>query len=67
MKIETKTRLVLSHKEHQQLLECHTLLCDISNNSMTNHIVNNDILPCGFCVEDLRDGIGFIIETVDIE
>ena len=67
MRIENKPQLVLTIAEHTTLIKCHNLLCDIARDSATNHMVNNDILPCGFSVEDLRDGIGFIIDNGTIE
>lgn len=66
MKIQTKQSLTMSSAEYTKLSDCYDLLCDMSNDSMINHIVN-DALPCGFCVEDLRDGIQFIIDNVEVE
>ena len=67
MKIENKPHLVLTLAEQTILIKCHNLLCDMSRDSMTNSIINSEIMPCGFSVEDLRDGIGFIIDNVVIE
>ena len=67
MKVESKPHLILTLAEQTTLINCHNLLCDMVRDNMINHTVNNDMLPCGFSVEDLRDGIGFIIDNAVIE
>jgi hypothetical protein len=64
MKIETQQVIRITHEEYMTLLKCHELLCDMARDSTLNSMINNEILPCGFCVEDLRDGIGYIMDDM---
>lgn len=63
--VETKV-IVLSSKEYNDINNALDILCDIARDSYLNSTLNHK-LPCGFCVEDIRDGLQYITDIVEVE
>lgn len=66
MKVETKEQVKLTHKEYFSIVNALDTLCDMARDSYVNATVNSQ-LPCGFNVEDIRDGLQYIADIVEVE
>ena len=65
MKIETKQQLILSTQEYLAINNALDILHDMAKDSQIRYIVNNQ-LPCGFNIEDIRDGLQYITDIVQV-
>lgn len=66
MKVEKKEQVKLTHGEYLSIINALDTLCDMARDSYINATVNSQ-LPCGFSVEDIRDGLQYITDIVEIE
>ena len=66
MRVETKKQVILTHGEYLSINNALDILCDMARDINTSTIINSQ-LPCGFGIEDIRDGLQYLTDIVEIE
>ena len=66
MRIDNTIKVVVTKEENDILRKAVDILCDMSNDSIIHHYFNEN-LPCGYGIEDVRDGLEYVFDMVEEE
>ena len=64
--MKTKKQVILTQEEYLSINNAIDVLCDMVRNINISTIINSQ-LPCGFGVEDIRDGLQYLTDIVEVE
>lgn len=66
MRAETKKQVILTHGEYLSINNALDVLYDMARDINISTIINSQ-LPCGYGVEDIRDGLQYLTDIVEVE